>query len=85
MRVRVRTRIRVRERSKVKNQIRSVKADLDVFKLKGRWRALQVIEAVYLDIEYTYIDILIDILIDKFGRNDAKAETPVLWPPHVNR
>ena len=18
-----------------------------------------------------------------FGRNDAKAETPVLWPPHV--
>lgn len=50
MRVRVRTRIRVRERSKVMNQIRSVKADLDVFKLKGRWRALQVIEAVYLDI-----------------------------------
>ena len=20
---------------------------------------------------------------DSFGRNDAKAETPVLWPPHV--
>ena len=20
---------------------------------------------------------------DVFGRNDAKAETPVLWPPHV--
>ena len=20
-----------------------------------------------------------------FGRNDAKAETPVLWPPHVKR
>ena len=20
---------------------------------------------------------------DIFGRNDAKAETPVLWPPHV--
>ena len=20
---------------------------------------------------------------DYFGRNDAKAETPVLWPPHV--
>ena len=20
---------------------------------------------------------------DFFGRNDAKAETPVLWPPHV--
>ena len=20
-----------------------------------------------------------------FGRNDAKAETPVLWPPHVRR
>ena len=50
MRVRVRTRVRVRERSKVMNQIRSVKADLDIFKLKGRWRALQVIEAVYLDI-----------------------------------
>ena len=22
---------------------------------------------------------------DFFGRNDAKAETPVLWPPHANR
>ena len=21
---------------------------------------------------------------DFFGRNDAKAETPVLWPPHVH-
>ena len=21
---------------------------------------------------------------DFFGRNDAKAETPVLWPPHVD-
>ena len=21
---------------------------------------------------------------DFFGRNDAKAETPVLWPPHAN-
>ena len=21
--------------------------------------------------------------MDFFGRNDAKAETPVLWPPHV--
>ena len=20
-----------------------------------------------------------------FGRNDAKAETPILWPPHVTR
>ena len=20
---------------------------------------------------------------DFFGRNDAKAETPILWPPHV--
>ena len=20
-----------------------------------------------------------------FGRNDAKAETPVLWPPHAKR
>jgi len=20
---------------------------------------------------------------DFFGRNDAKAETPVLWPPHA--
>ena len=20
-----------------------------------------------------------------FGRNDAKAETPVLWPPHVKK
>ena len=24
-----------------------------------------------------------DIPGDFFGRNDAKAETPVLWPPHV--
>ena len=22
---------------------------------------------------------------DSFGRNDAKAETPVLWPPHARR
>ena len=22
---------------------------------------------------------------DFFGRNDAKAETPVLWSPHANR
>ena len=22
---------------------------------------------------------------DFFGRNDAGAETPVLWPPHANR
>ena len=21
---------------------------------------------------------------DFFGRNDAEAETPVLWPPHAN-
>ena len=21
--------------------------------------------------------------LDFFGRNDAKAETPVLWPPHA--
>ena len=21
---------------------------------------------------------------DFFGRNDAKGETPVLWPPHAN-
>ena len=23
--------------------------------------------------------------LDFFGRNDAKAETPVLWPPHVKK
>ena len=22
---------------------------------------------------------------DFFGRNDAKAETPVIWPPHAKR
>ena len=22
--------------------------------------------------------------VDFFGRNDAKAETPVLWPPHAH-
>ena len=27
--------------------------------------------------------ILKDLLWDFFRRNDAKAETPVLWPPHV--
>ena len=27
--------------------------------------------------------ILKEISWDFFGRNDAKAETPVLWPPHV--
>ena len=27
--------------------------------------------------------ILKEISPDFFGRNDAKAETPVLWPPHV--
>ena len=26
---------------------------------------------------------LIFIYWDFFGRNDAKAETPVLWPPHA--
>ena len=25
----------------------------------------------------------VDLLSDFFGRNDAKAETPVLWPPHA--
>jgi len=24
-----------------------------------------------------------DKLWDFFGRTDAKAETPILWPPHV--
>lgn len=48
--MRVRVRSRMRERSKVMNQIRSVKTDLGIFKLKGRWTALQVIEAVYLEI-----------------------------------
>ena len=23
------------------------------------------------------------IAVDFFGKNDAKAETPVLWPPHA--
>ena len=27
--------------------------------------------------------ILKEITWDFFGRNDAKAETPVLWPPHA--
>lgn len=48
--MRVRARVRVREGSKVMNQIRSVKTDLGIFKLKVRWTALQVIEAVYLEI-----------------------------------
>ena len=29
------------------------------------------------------IDIYVPIPWDFFGKNDAKAETPVLWPPHV--
>ena len=24
-----------------------------------------------------------DLTLDFFGRNDAEAETPVLWPPHA--
>ena len=30
-----------------------------------------------------YLQIHIWVQTDLFGRNDAKAETPVLWPPHV--
>ena len=30
----------------------------------------------------TYLSIIFATW-DFFGRNDAKAETPVLWPPHV--
>ena len=36
----------------------------------------------------TFVDKAISLLFNMlsrlfFGRNDAKAETPVLWPPHV--
>ena len=32
---------------------------------------------------YLHIPIDPDQPWDFFGRNDAKAETPVLWPPHA--
>ena len=28
---------------------------------------------------------VLDCKADLFGRNDAKAETPVLWPPHAGK
>ena len=36
-----------------------------------------------LEINIMYVHSEGDQPWDFFGRNDAKAETPVLWPPHV--
>ena len=36
-----------------------------------------------LDCKRSNQSILKEISPGYFGRNDAKAETPVLWPPHV--
>ena len=35
------------------------------------------------DVPFKYLTILYVSPWDFFGRNDAKAETPVLWPPHA--
>ena len=32
---------------------------------------------------HTYVKIYREVPWVFFGRNDAKAETPVLWPPHL--
>ena len=63
----------------------------------GLWRKLSTEELMLLNCEDSWESpwtarrsnqsILKEIspgIWDFFGRNDAKAETPVLWPPHAN-
>ena len=45
----------------------------DAFEL-WYWRRLLRVQPVHSEGDQPW---------DFFGRNDAKAETPVLWPPHV--
>jgi len=49
-------------------------------------RQLQCCE-IKNDTQYEYPDLWMtsegDQLWDFFGRNDAKDETPILWPPHA--
>ena len=40
-----------------------------------------IIDTIYLEIQPVHSEG--DQPWDFFGRNDAKAETPVLWPPHA--
>ena len=40
-----------------------------------------IIDTIYLEIQPIHSEG--DQPWDFFGRNDAKAETPVLWPPHA--
>ena len=42
--------------------------------LRVPWRTGEEIQPVHSEGDQPW---------DFFGRNDAKAETPVLWPPHV--
>ena len=42
--------------------------------LRVPWRDYKEIQPVHSEGDQPW---------DFFGRNDAKAETPVLWPPHV--
>ena len=51
------------------------KAERDAFEL-WCWRRL-------LRVPWTARRSNQSILKDFFGRNDAKAESPVLWPPHA--
>ena len=40
--------------------------------------------ALFLKLSVNPTDLhIITLYWDFFGRNDAKAETPVLWPPHA--
>ena len=42
-----------------------------------------VIDKLDLEKNYTLLQQNLDQPWDFFGRNDAEAETPVLWPPHA--
>ena len=46
---------------------------IDAFELRC-WRRLKEIQPVHSEGDQCW---------DFFGGNDAEAETPVLWPPHV--
>ena len=54
----------------------------------GLWRRLRAEELTLLNCgvgedSWEFLGLQGDQPWDFFGRNDAKAETPVLWPPHV--
>jgi len=52
----------------------------------GLWRRLSAKELMLLNCgvgEDSWESLGLQRDLDFFGRNDAKGETPVLWPPHV--